>query len=247
MIKHKGFSLVEIAIVLAIIGLIAGSITIGINLKKQYELKSLMEKTFQLSIAYNQFKEIYNESPGDMWNADQILGTAISFNGNGNSYINIDNDESTFAPIHLSAARLITGTYSGSWDLTAIPSAIPGNYINNILYFASISRAAAGDRTIFDGSTRENLITVATYKDINNNGTIEFINENTLSVLTPLDMHYIDHKFDDGIPNTGIILSADGIESIPGSCVNATTFPYSYNAADSITCYFGLIVNKKSN
>ena len=49
--------------------------------------------------------------------------------------------------------------------------------------------------------------------------------------ISPHDLFYLDKKFDDGVPNAGIIIADD----VSSTCWNATTFQYIENS-DALTC-----------
>ena len=58
--KHRtGFTLVELAVVLAIIGLIIGGIFIGTGMVRQSELQTIISDANKFSSAAKQFKQQY--------------------------------------------------------------------------------------------------------------------------------------------------------------------------------------------
>ncbi|MEX2516849.1 MAG: prepilin-type N-terminal cleavage/methylation domain-containing protein [Gammaproteobacteria bacterium] len=130
--KQTGFTLVEIAIVLVIIGLLLGGILKGQELINSARVRALADQNSGIQAAYFGFIDRYRKVPGDMLAADacDALGadnfsdpaycTTVVGNNNGR----IDTDEealSTWA--QLSAGNFITGVYPGlgTYDNTTAP------------------------------------------------------------------------------------------------------------------------------
>ncbi len=128
--KKNGFSLVELAIVLVIIGLITGGILTGQDLIRASELNATIADANKFRVAVNTFKLKYNSKPGDMTNAQSYWGVnpgcATGAAGTGTQTCNGNGDGliSAFAPgggpmeqflvwQHLANAGLISGSYSG--------------------------------------------------------------------------------------------------------------------------------------
>ena len=74
--KTKGFSLMEMAMVLVVIGLIAGGIVGGKALIRASELRSVSSDKQKFQTAITAFEERYNYLPGDLPNATKIWGAA---------------------------------------------------------------------------------------------------------------------------------------------------------------------------
>jgi len=116
--KQKGFTLIEIAIVMVIIGLLLGGVLKGQELINNAKIKGLYSLKDQMSAAYNTYYDRYNAFPGDDANAHANLGTGAVNDGNGNGLVaggaqflcNNTAQESCRAFIHLRAANLISGS-----------------------------------------------------------------------------------------------------------------------------------------
>ena len=65
MVRNKGFTLIEIAVVIVIIGVIASAIVAGQELVKQSELRSIMTELENHKVAYKLFVQTYGKAPGD--------------------------------------------------------------------------------------------------------------------------------------------------------------------------------------
>ena len=90
---RRGFTLVEIAIVLVIIGLIVGGVLVGADLIKVAKLRNAASELDKISAAVNTFKTKYNCTPGDCPIALNYFPSAYSTygactgNGDGNGLI----------------------------------------------------------------------------------------------------------------------------------------------------------------
>jgi len=84
--QQKGFTLVEIAIVLVIIGLLLGGILKGQEMITQAKIKNIIADFSGISAAYHGYQDRYRAVPGDDINANTRWTTptaATQGNGNG--------------------------------------------------------------------------------------------------------------------------------------------------------------------
>src|SRR5712691_868691 len=79
----NGFTLVEIAIVLVIIGLLLGGILKGQEMITQAKIKNIMSDFSGVSAAYHGYQDRYRAIPGDDPNANTRWSGATQGNGNG--------------------------------------------------------------------------------------------------------------------------------------------------------------------
>lgn len=112
---EKGFNLVEMGIVLAIVGIImGGAVMKGPELIASAKNKNLVKQYQALTAAVYGYQEKYGFLPGDDLSATtHLAGTGYTVtNGNGNGQI----AEYFAAPEHLAAGGFITGNYNGTSD-----------------------------------------------------------------------------------------------------------------------------------
>ncbi|MDA0782810.1 MAG: prepilin-type N-terminal cleavage/methylation domain-containing protein [Rickettsiales bacterium] len=88
--SEKGFTLIELSIVIVIIGLIVAGVVGGQALVNQSKLRTIITELNQFKFQINTFYLEYNALPGDMPNAHSYWpncnsgATAVQCNGDGN-------------------------------------------------------------------------------------------------------------------------------------------------------------------
>ena len=116
--RESGFTLIEIAIVLVIIGLLLGGVLKGQELITGARVRNLIQQQDGVKAAYFGFLDRFRALPGDYaqatTNITGVAATAACNNGNGNGdgQIVVANNENLLAWEHLSKAGFINGTYT---------------------------------------------------------------------------------------------------------------------------------------
>ena len=115
--RQQGFTLVEIAIVLVIVGLLLGGILKGQDLVNGARVRNLADMNAGVQAAYYGFIDRYRQVPGDMTAAaaaSAIGDPAITVGGDANGRIDAaDWGEASALWVHLSRAGLLQGSYDG--------------------------------------------------------------------------------------------------------------------------------------
>jgi len=110
---QRGFTLVEIAIVLVIIGLLLGGILKGQEMITQAKIKNIVADFSGVSAAYYGYQDRYRAIPGDDPNADTRWNGAAKGNGNGQVAGNYNSqtatEESRLWWDHLRRAGFVAG------------------------------------------------------------------------------------------------------------------------------------------
>ncbi len=208
--KMKGFSLVELSIVLVIIGLIVGGILVGQDMIRAAKARSTLSQLEKYTSAVRVFEEKFQELPGDMANAVEFLD-ASALDGDSNGYITeragdpvslpsfLDdsilgflggsgNNELAGVFHHLSHANLIDDSFDGTTS-----NVLPGINI-------PIAKTGSGGMILFSGYNSNNLfwhVGVAA-----NTTNAQLLN---VAAFTPAQAFSIDSKIDDGFYNSGTV------------------------------------------
>lgn len=224
--KQRGFTLVEIAIVLVIIGLLLGGILKGQELITSARVRNIADQNSGVQAAYYGFIDRYRQVPGD-WNATNAAQAipAVTTGGNDSGRLDTvggsDWTEALALWEHLSKAGFIQGNYTGG---SAAPTAAdtdkaPRNAFNGYLVLYRTSDYYDTSGTPAD---RLNLILGAGIP---------------VNVLRELDL-----KVDDGLPQTGVMRHAltsggtfpdNGIGLSTATCVDTTTTPPIWDIASN--------------
>ena len=130
--KENGFTLIEIAIVLVIIGLLLGGVLKGQELITSARVRNLISQQDGVKAAFFGFLDRYRAYPGDYSQAvANIPGCAACQNGNNNGQITASgvagatNHEQIVVWEHLSRAGFINGSYT--YAAAESPSSAPTN------------------------------------------------------------------------------------------------------------------------
>ena len=144
--QQSGFTLIEIAIVLVIIGLLLGGVLKGQELITSARVRNLISMQDGTKAAYFGFLDRYRALPGDYAAATtNIPGCGLCLNGNNNGQI-AGADEPQIAWEHLSKAGFITGSYTyPALAAGALPANTPANAYGSLvqLIFDAVYQDAA--------------------------------------------------------------------------------------------------------
>ena len=124
--ESKGFTLIEIAIVLVIIGLLLGGVLKGQELITGARVRNLISQQDGVKASFFGFQDRYRALPGDYTSADSNINCSPAcINGNGNGRI----ESPTITPAgiyedlqawsHLTGAGFLNGSYSAGSGVTA--------------------------------------------------------------------------------------------------------------------------------
>jgi prepilin-type N-terminal cleavage/methylation domain-containing protein len=218
----RGFSLIELAVVLVILGLIAGGILTGQSLIRSAQLNGITSDLSRYVSATQTFQDRYADLPGDMSNATTVWGTATNCpgtsaqpsttaatcNGDGDRMIEDTNSNSNSNEIYrywqqLANAGLVEGSFTGVTGPTHAHYAsvsgqnVPDTKISRVgistYYYGP---AALNNAILFEGTYGNSLLVG-----------LDETGANQGFFLTPAELWSIDKKMDDGRPGTGKIVT----------------------------------------
>lgn len=250
---RKGFSLVELSIVLVILGLLVGGILAGQSLVRAAELRSVTTDFNKYLTGMNAFRDRYVALPGDMPNATNFWGAQDGGDGigtdctatastssltcNGDANAQIGDGAALYERFrfwqHLAIAGLIEGTYTGvtgggsAFD-AIIGTNVPRSRMNNAGFsmFAK-GTVLAGDANYFAGQLG-NIFTFGAKRT----------NDITVApIITPEAAWNIDGKLDDGMPGTGVVQSYKNTSTVVPGCAttdNSSTATYALSTSTAI-------------
>lgn len=128
---RKGFTLVELAIVLVIIGILLGAVLKGQEMIKSAKYKRLYNTYRELIAATYTYYDKYQRYPGDDTTATTRWPTATTADGNGNGFIDLGGTlwcasggtgENCVAFQHLRLGNLLTGSSNGATTSRMAPT-----------------------------------------------------------------------------------------------------------------------------
>ena len=201
--KHnQGFTLVELAIVLVIIGLIIGGVLVGQDMIRSAEIRSTIGQYEKYNTAINTFRDKYRGIPGDLVNATNFGFTAsVAGKRNGNGLLEdcsttmLLGCETALFWEDLAKAQLIGDNVDAGAAATAQSpaSSTPSNYL-------PAAKIGNGNLWQVYNSNGRNWYYLSAVS-----GTA--VGTTTSNSVSPIVAFNIDSKVDDGIPNTGLVLS----------------------------------------
>ncbi|MBN8543497.1 MAG: prepilin-type N-terminal cleavage/methylation domain-containing protein [Alphaproteobacteria bacterium] len=201
----RGFSLVELSIVLVILGLLTGGILAGQSLIRAAELRAVSTEQQRYAAAIGTFRDKYFSIPGDMNNATSFGAAAWVGNGDGDGLVETTGtattNEISLFWIHMAAAGLIEGSYTNIANTTLTAGTNnPRSKLNNAGWnvgnlgtvattpTTTYFEGSYGNAFLFGGGTSATLPTEA---------------------LKPEEAWNIDTKADDANPATGAIVTLE--------------------------------------
>ncbi|MCK5384007.1 MAG: prepilin-type N-terminal cleavage/methylation domain-containing protein [Alphaproteobacteria bacterium] len=216
---NRGFTLVELAVVMVIIGLLIGGILKGQEMIENARVNATISQIKAVDAASSTFQDMYDALAGDMIDASTRL-PGIANNGNGNNQLDnapfIDpaaGSETILFFAHINAADLLVG----SPTTDGMAADIRGSEI-------TVGQLAATGNLGMSTTARAGRYAVVA---IEGNA--------AASGLIQLQAGRIDRKLDDGIPTTGSVV-ADNV----AACGGATGY---LEASGTLDCSIAARIN----
>lgn len=210
---RKGFSLIELSIVILIVGLLLLGITSATKLVKQAEMRKLIAEVDEIKQAMQTFFGAYNELPGDMENATIFFTGTGNGDGDGNIEVIADSAGAGASEVgrvfeHLSKAEIYEGEFTpgnrlASEIIPTTPEMAPDSIRNSKIIVTSYTERGGwpmnGPRNNIGGNS-VNVIRLG--RHVNNiSHTNTFLG---IGIFTIEEVILLDRKFDDGLARSGV-------------------------------------------
>jgi prepilin-type N-terminal cleavage/methylation domain-containing protein len=234
---QKGFTLVELAIVLVIIGLIVSSVLVGQDLIKAAELRATVKQYNDFQAAVNTFIGKYNKLPGDI-DGDKY-GLSGGCNGaaaTGDEDGVLEGESSTlnnrervcfWANLTTAGKELIPGVYDGHESDTN--SATINDVVGENIPKMKMSAYGWG---VYTANSNHYFFTGVIGGQADDN-------YETAEPFAPIDAFNIDSKIDDGAPMSGSVVAVDGQTSGAPNETNNEPFVKNSGAGTADSCAVG--------
>ncbi len=228
--KQNGFTLVELAIVLIIIGLLIGGALKGQELIANAQVNAVANEAKSFEAALAIFQDVYSTVPGDMINpatrvpncaVGTVCGQVGDTNGRigigpGNAFPNLTNENGA-AWAQMLASDIITGVTQTA--VLADPPiggvSIPASSVNGASW--QIGHTVGG-LTLQSGS----LVSRSGHYLLLDNS-LGAVASGATASLSASQAQRLDNKIDDGAPNTGTIRAMGGNANAVGDCTSNGT------------------------
>lgn len=219
---EAGFTLVELAIVLVIIGLIIGGVLVGQDLIKAAEIRSTISQVERYNASVNAFRDKYRYLPGDIpaaaaLNFGFVTRAGTVGQGDGNTLLEgsaanatVLDGETTLFWRDLYEAQLIENNFSVATDAPttcANPSACKA-------YMPDAKMGRGNFLTVYS-QTGKNFFHIIGINDVNAGAyTVRL-------AMSPQEAFNIDAKIDDSLPLTGGVRAYDVIGTVDAAAAPA--------------------------
>lgn len=251
-LKDRGFTLIELSIVLVIIALIVGGVLVGQDMIKGAEIRAQVSQLESVSTAANTFRAKYKALPGDIGNPTVYGFTQFggSVAGNNNGFVDWGHQayaETLWFFPHLQEAEMLKDPCECN--------ALNPSYVNPAPYSEDYLKSKIGNNyvAVYGGTDKTGGYTPESYPNhfydlLIQNPVISGWNDLGMTVAEALA---IDTKLDDGYPTTGSVVAIKGwgnnangangpyvahlanVGNTAAHCVSNATTPNSYNLSNN--------------
>lgn len=227
--KNSGFTLLEMAIVIVLIGFASAAVIKGNDVVQTARKQAVHTEVKNVKNAYEAFKKKYKALPGDLPNAQTRLATCTGTCGNGNGDQFIGTANTPFTAAYTASAPDQEYSYfwehlnkAGFRDEAIAPSPDAGGFLmlramnQDLCYAAGQPAKLQGVWLVWQAQA--------------------YVAADTAPIISPRDAMLIDRKYDDGRPGWGNI-RAGGAANFLTNNDGCKTDPDTYVLGNDRTCY----------
>jgi len=263
--QRRGFTLIELSIVLVIIGLIVGGIVVGRELISAAAIRSQVTQIQQIYTATNAFKMKYGALPGDMYNVRAASFGMVATNngtvglGDGNGFIGVtglrtctynQGGEALMFWSHLNSAGLISGvgnmTDGSHWgdeinSDSSVDGVVPKAKIGNSGYIFVCSEFWGDPRPDCNSSLCFSIWGLRTFGSGDGGNLVGGGATGAGYAVSANQAYSIDVKMDDGLPRSGKVWGGPytgyPLTSLntSGNCITGASLIYTTSGANANT------------
>jgi prepilin-type N-terminal cleavage/methylation domain-containing protein len=234
-IHYRGFTLIELSIVIVIIGLIVAGVVGGQQLVASAKLRTVMQDVSNYTTANHTFFLKYNEYAGDMLDVSTNAYWGVDNNGGESSYPRGDKKvsaryEGVPAWYHLQLSGILKGNYDGVFTNDEVSGVTMGKSgFSDDSGFSIHTLGTGGNQWGYGSSDIYDLTgPTAFFFGKRSAGSTYLVDA---AILTPKEAYNIDLKHDDGLPNRGKILADSGRDvGSNNQCLDYAVYASSYDA-----------------
>ena len=207
---NKGFTLIELTIVVVIIGILIGGVLQAQELIQQARIRAQISQIQDFEKANNTFYLTYSNLPGDFSKASTLISPSAE-DGNGDSKLEYGDNEVFSYWNHLTLAGMLKGKYvlgnpgftTSGYTPVKPGLTVPAGKIRDIcIESVYLPRYSSPDP--YTLSYIENLYLIGSFWPQDG--------DCAAGGFTPEEASSIDSKMDDGIPNGGKLIGLTGYE-----------------------------------
>jgi prepilin-type N-terminal cleavage/methylation domain-containing protein len=200
----KGFTLIELAIVLVVLGIFITAIVGGQNIIESSQRQAIVSDLTKFKTAINAFRLEFDALPGDFDEAEDYFGSSNASNGNGDGMI-VDNHpryENIYIWNHLGEAGIINDTFEKggqfSYSADEPEKTFPKASMGDVFWGLGLGSGHPS----FSNTSIYNLRNVLTLFSIDRENSSYSPNSQNPSVNS-IFAYKLDKKIDDGKPFLG--------------------------------------------
>ena len=243
--KQAGFTLVELAIVLVIIGLIVGGVLVGQDLIKAATMRKAITEINEVEAGVGTFRAKYNDLPGDLKNPGSYFAAVTNANP---AVLGLGNGDGLIQSVTTAGGGTQTASLGVSGENGVFFYEIAqAGYIKEAMTHVDMADVTTSQANINLGTFRTSVLGGGTMIAPTSAGGRNYLvltgQASAVAAagiapmtpgVTPLQAGDIDSKLDDGVPTTG------GVVSISRTAPVAATVAGGHataGATDGTDCY----------